>query len=86
MVSHRAIQRATILILAFLILLFTVGNSPAPWASCEGKSQGDPCTRAGACFAVPGICVFEADCGYGEKNCLLCKPPSVLPTDERVPQ
>ena len=86
MVPRRAVQRAVILILAFLILLFTGGNSPAPWAACEGKSQGDSCTQVGSCFAVPGVCVFEADCGYGENHCLLCKSPSVLPTDDRVPQ
>lgn len=74
MTARRVVQRVVILIVAILILLVTLGNAPAPWASCEGKAEGDSCTQYGGCFSWGGRCVFDPECGgWREDGCLLCK-------------
>lgn len=85
MIARRTIQKVAILILAILVLLVTVGNAPAPWASCEGKSEGDSCIQTGGCYALEGVCVFDPDCGgWLDTGCLLCKSPSALRALERA--
>lgn len=57
---------------AFLLLM---GNAPAPWWACEGKSAGDPCQYGYGC-SPNGVCQLVEDC-VDEPNseineCLQC--------------
>jgi hypothetical protein len=49
-------------VLAFLSMLFLMGNAPAPYYACQGKAAGDACTYGyggAACSSNRGTCTLS---------------------------
>jgi hypothetical protein len=60
-------------------VLLLMGNAPAPWYACEGKSPGDPCQWGYGC-APNGVCRLVEDCeddpSTDLNECLQCHTSS----------
>ncbi len=66
------------LFLGFVLLffMFSMGNAPAPWYACEGKTAGEPCLYGYGCHDN-GVCTMTENCkddpSTPVNECLICR-------------
>lgn len=55
------LRNRRLVILFLVVVLLLMGNAPAPYYACEGKSPGEPCQYGYGC-APNGVCRLVEDC------------------------